>query len=90
MEIQAIIPGNTAEKEQFLVKMSEEELDYATGIGKRPHISGRYKPGQKVNIGRTFKQLDRLQAGIGSLKMIPAKLIEAKQKIEGIIGDLES
>ena len=81
MEIvaQAKKKGN---QKQFIVKLSEIELDKVTGIAGRPHIEGRYKAGTIVNVGKTYDNVKHLNENIDAILQAAE---ETKTKAEEIL-----
>ncbi len=53
---------------KYVVELTEAELDMITGVAGRPHISGRYKPDQLVNITTIYDKVKLINQRHAAIK----------------------
>lgn len=73
------------EQKHYIVDMSEIEIDKILGVADKPHISGRYKPGQILSISKIYNKIKKLAANHIAIK---AALQEIRTKTQESINEL--
>jgi len=64
--------GAVTERE-YIANLAEKELDMITGVAGKVHISGRYKPGAKVDIGKIYNKVKLINEKIDEIKAAAAE-----------------
>ena len=64
----------------YVAELTEKEFDKITGIAGKPHNSGRYKVGRKVNISKIYDKV----------KMINDKHAEIKAAVIAVKASADS
>jgi len=59
--------GAVTERE-YIANLAEKELDMITGVAGKVHISGRYKPGARINISRIYSKVKHLNEKEAEIK----------------------
>lgn len=66
--------GKTGSSKTIIVEITEKEADMFTGVHGRPHITGRYKKGQNVNITAIYNKVQGINKKHAEIKAAAQKI----------------
>ena len=82
MEVVARTKDGPDGKRNYLVEMTEIEIDKVSGIANKPHNSGRYRAGKIINVSRTYSRLSKIVERMEEIKVNMQEVRQAAQLIE--------
>lgn len=73
--------GEVTER-KYVVEMTEAEADMITGVAGRPHMAGRYRPENIINIASIYQKVKRINEK-------HAEIVAAAQELQSDAAEME-
>ncbi len=70
------------DRKEYQVTLTEVEIDKITGIADKPHQTGRYRPGMKLNISAIYNKVKKIAENFTMIKLRMQETKIAAQEID--------